>query len=75
MTQQESVAWDFTHELEENCSVADRTFDLARECFGEQGIVELAAILGYYTMLAMVMNVARTEVGTTDVSPLEPFPS
>ena len=28
--------------------------------FGEQGVVDLMGINGYYTFLAMVMNTART---------------
>jgi 4-carboxymuconolactone decarboxylase len=27
--------------------------------FGEQGVIELVAIAGYYAMLAMVLNVGR----------------
>ena len=28
--------------------------------FGEQGAIDLAGINGYYTLLAMTMNMART---------------
>ena len=28
--------------------------------FGEQGVVDAMGIVGYYTMLAMVLNTART---------------
>ena len=30
--------------------------------FGEQGVVDLVGICGYYAFLAMTMNVARTDV-------------
>ena len=32
------------------------TFHGAHELFGDEGVVELTAIVGYYTMLAMAMN-------------------
>lgn len=36
--------------------VDDATFDGATALLGEGGVVEATAIVGYYTMLAMVMN-------------------
>jgi 4-carboxymuconolactone decarboxylase len=75
MTKEQAVVWYFSSELHENRSVSDRTFAIARECFGEQGVVELAAFIGYYTMLAMVMNVARTDPGASEVPALERFPT
>jgi 4-carboxymuconolactone decarboxylase len=38
----------------------DAAFAQAAEILGEQGVVELAALCGYYSLLAMVMNVGRT---------------
>ena len=46
----------------ENQSVCDKTWDEAVRLFGEQGVVDLVGINGYYTFLSMVMNAARTEV-------------
>jgi 4-carboxymuconolactone decarboxylase len=39
---------------------SDATYGAARERFGEAGVIDLAATVGYYTTLALVMNVART---------------
>ena len=36
------------------------------QLFGEQGIIDLIGINGYYSLLAMMMNVARTPARTTD---------
>ena len=36
--------------------VEDATFDAARDRYGEQGIMELTTLLGYYTMVASVLN-------------------
>jgi hypothetical protein len=37
-------------------SIDDAVFDDARRAFGEAGIVDLAGLVGYYTLLAMVLN-------------------
>jgi 4-carboxymuconolactone decarboxylase len=58
----ESVVHDFCVELHENKVVSDRTYGEALALFGEQGVVDLMGLNGYYTFLAMVMNTARTEV-------------
>ncbi|MEH6437610.1 carboxymuconolactone decarboxylase family protein [Massilia sp. DD77] len=58
----EAVVHDFCVELHENKSVPDRVYEDALALFGEQGVVDLMGICGYYTFLAMVMNTARTAV-------------
>ena len=42
--------------------------------FGEQGIVDLIGVSGYYTFNAMMMNVARSKVDIDKVPPLQKFP-
>ncbi|WP_020651916.1 carboxymuconolactone decarboxylase family protein [Massilia niastensis] len=56
----EAVVHDFCVELHQNKSVSDAVYDEALALFGEQGVVDLMGINGYYTFLAMVMNTART---------------
>ena len=51
---------DFLQELQANRSVSDVTYGRAVELFGERGVIDLCGICGYYSTLAMVMNVART---------------
>jgi 4-carboxymuconolactone decarboxylase len=60
MAEDEAAAWDFTTELHRNRGVSDATYARAEAAFGEEGVVELAGLCGYYGLLAMVMNVART---------------
>jgi 4-carboxymuconolactone decarboxylase len=55
--------------------VSDATYARALEAFGEQGIIDLTGINGYYSFLAMMMNVARTPNDNADVKPLEAFPN
>lgn len=58
----EAVVHDFCVELHEHKAVSDRVYADALALFGEQGVVDLIGINGYYTLLAMVMNTARTSV-------------
>jgi len=58
----EAVVHDFCVELHERKSVSDRVYADALALFGEQGVVDLTGVNGYYTLLAMVMNMARTAV-------------
>jgi len=58
----EAVVYDFCTELHERKAVSDRVYADALALFGEQGVVDLMGVNGYYTFLAMVMNTARTAV-------------
>jgi len=58
----ETVVYDFCIELHERKTVSDRVYADALALFGEQGVVDLMGVNGYYTFLAMVMNTARTAV-------------
>jgi 4-carboxymuconolactone decarboxylase len=60
LTDDEAIAYDFTIELNRTRRVSDATYARALKRWGERGVVDLAAISGYYTFLAMTMNTART---------------
>src|SRR5258706_13462726 len=74
MAVDEEAVYDFCAELRENQSVSDATYARAASTFGEQGGVDMAALVGYYTTLAMIMNVARTPLPEGKTPPLVPFP-
>jgi 4-carboxymuconolactone decarboxylase len=56
------AAYDFITELLRQHAVSDRSYQRALAEFGEVGVVELTTLAGYYTTLAMIMNMARTPV-------------
>lgn len=66
----EQAVYDFSLELLVNKRVSDATWERALAQLGEQGVTDLVAINGYYTLLAMVMNAARTPVPPTSAAPL-----
>lgn len=67
------IVWNFVSELQNTRRVSDATYTSALARFGEQGVVDLASIVGYYSLLAMTMNVARV-ASPEGESPLPRFP-
>lgn len=59
MTDDEEIIYQFCKELHETKAVSDPTFKAAVDKFGERGVIDLIGLTGYYTMLAMVLNVAQ----------------
>jgi 4-carboxymuconolactone decarboxylase len=59
MQADEAAVHDFCLELHGG-AVSDATWAEAVRRFGERGAVDLIGITGYYTLLAMTMNAART---------------
>jgi len=68
----ESIVAAFCNELHQAHGVSDRVYAQARELLGEQGVVELCGICGYYSLLAMVLNVARTALPAGAEAPFQP---
>lgn len=60
MADDEAAAYAFATELQRDRAVSRPTYDRAVGLFGEEGVVDLAGVCGYYTFLAMVMNMAAT---------------
>jgi len=59
MQPDEAIVYDFSTELRERHRVTDTTFERARLLLGERGIVDLMALMGYYDLVAMTLNVDR----------------
>jgi 4-carboxymuconolactone decarboxylase len=56
------AVWDLLDELHRTRQVSDETYARALAQLGDAGVIEVVGTAGYYTTLAMVMNVARTPV-------------
>jgi 4-carboxymuconolactone decarboxylase len=74
MADDEEALYNFCTELHQNRSVSDATYARAVSAFGEQGVIDMVGISGYYTLLAMVMNTARTPMPGGRPPALAPFP-
>jgi 4-carboxymuconolactone decarboxylase len=74
MVGDEEIVYDFCDELFRTQGVSDATYQRAVNKFGEQGVIDMLGVNGYYTMLAMVLNVARTPLPDNKPAPLALFP-
>lgn len=59
MAADEEALYDMLTEVLHNHGVSDATYGRALIVFGEQAVIELIAVAGYYAMLAMILNVGR----------------
>jgi 4-carboxymuconolactone decarboxylase len=73
MAKDEEVVYDVMIELLNNHGISDATYARALAEFGEAGIVDLVGTSGYYIMIGMIMNVARTAIPDGKPLPLAPL--
>jgi 4-carboxymuconolactone decarboxylase len=59
MPPDEEAVYNFCTELLTTKQVSDRTFQAAKDRFGERGIVDLIGVTGYYQLVSMLLNVDR----------------
>ena len=74
MSDDQTILYVFCQELHRDKAVSDATYARALKAFGEQGVVDAIGITGYYTLLAMTLNTARTPAGDTGSPILRPAP-
>lgn len=59
MKEDEAVVYEFCTALHRRHFVDQTLFERARALLGEQGVVDLIGVSGYYTLVSMVLNVAE----------------
>ena len=59
MAADEAVVYDFVTELRRTHRVSDPTYAAAHQVLGDQGIVDLVALSGYYDLVSMTLNTAQ----------------
>lgn len=71
----EQLVYDFATELTAHHGVCDATYAAVRERFGEQGCIDLTALIGYFALVSMVLNVAHIPAeANPGVAALPPLP-
>jgi 4-carboxymuconolactone decarboxylase len=73
MKEDEAIVYRFTRELHLRNAVSDATYAMAKDRFGEQGVVDLISVNGYYVLVAMTLNVDRTPIPGAGPWPLKPL--
>src|SRR5258708_24448516 len=59
MKDDEAIVWEFTTRLRRDHGVDDAIYAKAVEKFGENGVMDLIAVNGYYDVVSMTLNVAN----------------
>ncbi|HVZ51915.1 MAG TPA: carboxymuconolactone decarboxylase family protein [Pseudolabrys sp.] len=67
----QGAVYDFCMELHRRHAVSDANFQRIVDLYGHRGAADLIALTGYYTMVAMVLNVAEVPVPPGEKPPLD----
>jgi 4-carboxymuconolactone decarboxylase len=54
---EELIIYDFCRDLLDRKRVSDENFQRTKESIGENGVVDLVCLMGYYTIVSMTLNV------------------
>ena len=58
LSAEQAAVYDFCRDLHATGRASDAAFDAAKSRFGLDGALELVALSGYYSLMAMVLNTA-----------------
>jgi 4-carboxymuconolactone decarboxylase len=70
----EEIVYNFCHELLKTKQVSDAAFNAAKGKLGERGVVDLTALVGYYHLVSMLLNIDRYPLGDNAKPELKPLP-
>ena len=59
MPPDEEMVYNFCTEMLHTKQVSDKNFEAAKSKLGEQGVVDLVAVMGYYALVSMSLNLDR----------------
>jgi len=74
MAADEALAYDFADELLRNRGVSDATYGATTARFGERGVMDMLGVLGYFSTVSIVLNVAHTPAASAASIPLPMLP-
>ena len=69
MKDDEAIVWSFTTQLRRDHAVDDETYAKTVKAFGEQGVMDLIAVNGYYDLVSMTLNVAKVMPPANETMP------
>lgn len=73
LSEDEAIVHDFAVELLRSQTVPDGIYERAVAVVGEAGVVDLVGTVGYYSTLAMILNVAGTPLPPDKAPVLRPL--
>ena len=74
MTDEQDIIYEFGRELNDLHGVSDRTYARALARFGEQGVMDLVGVNGFYSLISLALNVGRTPLPAGAAPALKPMP-
>jgi len=69
----EQVVYNFCDELLKTHQVSDAAFHAAVEKLGERGVVDMTALVGYYHLVSMLLNIDRYPLADNAKPELKPL--
>ncbi len=72
LDEQDGETYEFARQLQQTGQVAAATYAAFRARWGDRGVVELTAVIGYYTMVSMTLNAHEIPLPQGEAAPLPP---
>jgi 4-carboxymuconolactone decarboxylase len=66
----ERSVYEYTRELQMSGQVSDSAYQAALEALGRDGVVDLTALIGFYTLVSMMLNAHRIPMLDQEPPPL-----
>jgi 4-carboxymuconolactone decarboxylase len=70
----DGLVYDLCQTMHETHALPRPLYDAGVAAFGERGLAELMAVIGYYTLVSMTLNAFEVEVAPGVVAPFERAP-
>ena len=70
MKPDETALYDLVTDLYRDKKVSDASYKAAKDAFGERGIMDIIAIIGYYDLVSMTLNTMEANMPNDSVKPL-----
>jgi 4-carboxymuconolactone decarboxylase len=70
---EETIVYTFCHELHDAHAIGDETFSKAIEVLGQEAVIELTVLSGYYTTVSMILNTFEVPLPDGVTPPLRPL--
>ena len=68
---QDELIYDLVQTMHETHALPRPLYDKGVAAFGEQGIAELMAVIGFYTLVSMTLNAFEVQVGPGQTAPFK----
>ncbi len=70
---EQAIVYGFCRELHETHAVRDETYARAVELLGQEAVIELTVLCGYYTAVSMILNIFQVPLPDGVAPPLAPL--